>query len=106
MYDTFRNMMNDIFNNPDFTEVCYVNGIKYICIASSVQNGMYFSEAGLQDTVNFTLDLQVTQQNKNNLPRINDRIQFRHKIYKISHIETDSALSTIKLFLVSNSRGK
>ena len=55
MYDTFRNMINDIFNNPDFIEFCYINGIKYKCLVSNVEDGVLYTEAGLEDTVNFSL---------------------------------------------------
>lgn len=105
MYDTFRNMVNDIFNNPDFTEFCYINGIKYTCLVSPVTNDIAFTEAGLEDLVNFYIEVQLVDQNKNNLPKENDRVKFRNKQYKISHVDIDSALSTLRLYLISNSRG-
>jgi hypothetical protein len=40
------------------------------------------------------------------MPEENDKVQFRNKFYKISHIDTDSAGATIKLFLISLSKGK
>lgn len=106
MYDAFRKMVNDIFNNEQFVQWCYINGIKYKCLVSSVEDGMLFTEAGREDLENFTLQVQVTEQNINNLPEENDRIQFRRKEYKVAHLELDSTLSTIKLYIVSNSRGK
>ena len=106
MYDTFRNAIADIFNNPDFTQIVYLNGIQYKCLVSTVNNDVAFTEAGLVDMVNFTLDIQVTDQSRNNIPKQNDRVTFRGKQYKIAHVDTDSALCTFKLYLISNSKGK
>lgn len=106
MYNAFRKMVNDIFNNENFIQWCYINGIKYKCLVSSVEDGMLFTEAGREDLANFTLEVQITEQNLNNLPKENDRLTFRRKEYKVAHTDIDSALSTIKLYIVSNSRGK
>lgn len=106
MYNAFRRMINDLFNNEQFVQFCYVNGFKYKCIVSKTNDGVMFTEAGMQDLVNFTLDLQLTEQNYNNPPEQNDRVVFREKEYKISHVELDSSLSTVRLYMVSNSRGK
>ena len=106
MYNAFRKMINDIFNNENFIQFCYINGIQYKCLVSSVEDGMLFTEAGRQNLENFTLEVQITEQNINNLPKENDKIIFRHKEYKVAHFDLDSTLSTIKLYIVSNSRGK
>lgn len=105
MYDSFRKAIADIFDNPDFTQFVYINGIKYTCLVSAVNNDLAFTEVGLQNLINFTIDVQITEQNKNNIPKQNDRITFRNKQYKVAHVDIDSALSTFKLYVISNSKG-
>ena len=39
------------------------------------------------------------------MPEENQRVKFRNKWYKISHIDTDSAAASIKVYLVSTSKG-
>lgn len=104
MYQSFKQMIAELYNNPDFVEYCYVEGRKYKCICSSIGNGVMFTEAGMVDEVNFTLDLELATLDR--MPQQNDKIVFRDKTYKISHIETDSANTTIKIFMISNSKGK
>lgn len=104
MYDTFQNMIHDLFNNPDLYEFCYIEGFKYKCFCTTVEGGTYYTETGMVDDVNFALDIQM--KNLDRLPQQNDRIVFRDKEYKISHIDTDSALATQRLYLISNSKGK
>ena len=60
MYDTFKQMIKDIFDNEDFIEWCYINGIKYKCLVSSISNDLGFTEVGLVDYVNFTLDIELS----------------------------------------------
>lgn len=105
MYDTFKQMVKDIFENEDFTQFCYINGIKYTCLASGIDNDQGFTIAGLTDMVNFTLDIQIDQFH-GQFPKPNDKIVFRDKVYKVSHTNIDSALATIKIFLISTSKGK
>lgn len=104
MYDTFRAMIKDIFNNDDFTETCYINGFETKCICSSIDGGVMFSDSGMVNDVNFTLDIEIKETDR--LPKQNDRLIFRNKEYKISNIDIDSALATMKLYLISNSKGK
>ena len=47
MDDTFQNMIESIFDNDIFTEVCYINGFKETCVCSSLGNGIVYTEAGL-----------------------------------------------------------
>lgn len=105
MYDTFREMVKDIFDNEDFTQECYINGFKYKCLVSSMDNGFEYTVAGLVDTVNFTLDIQIAD-NPTYMPKQNDKIIFRDKVYKVASTDVDSALATIKIYMVSTSRGK
>ena len=104
MYDSFKDMIAELFNQPDFIEYCYIEGRQYKCICSSIGGGVMFTEAGLVDEVNFTLDLELATLDR--MPHQNDKIVFRNKQYKISHIETDSANTTIKIYMISNSKGK
>lgn len=104
MYNVFQNMMNDLFNNPDFYEYCYIQGRQYKCFCSSIDGGIIYTEAGMVDDVDFYLDIQMCTTDR--LPEQNDRIIFRDKQYKIRKIDTDSALATQRLYLISNSKGR
>lgn len=104
MYDVFKNMISQLYNNPDFVEPCFVEGRQYKCICSSIGNGTMFTEAGMVSQQNFTLDLELATLDR--MPQENDKVFFRQKTYKISHIETDSANTTIKLYLIALSKGK
>lgn len=103
MLDAFKEMIAELYQEEDFYQYCYVEGRKYKCFCSSVGDGTMFTEAGLVDEVNFTLDLQLRTLDR--MPAKNDKVQFRDKFYKISHIDTDSANTTIKLYLISTSKG-
>ena len=105
MYDTFREMVNDIFENEDFIQYCYINGFQYKCIASHITGGEDFTIAGLVDMVNFYLDIQVSDIGIER-PKPNDKVIFRDKTYKVSQVDEDSALATIRLYLISTSKGK
>ena len=74
MYDVFKQMIHQLYNNPDFIEYCYVEGRKYKCFCSSINDGTYFSEAGMVDEVNFTLDLELATLDR--MPKQNDKIVF------------------------------
>ena len=98
----FNEFMNDVFNNPDFLEDVWIDNLHYKCIASGIADGITFSEAGLQSDENFTLDLKLPVKK---MPEENQRVKFRNKWYKISHVDTDSAAASIKVYLVSTSKG-
>lgn len=103
MYQIFREMIADIFADDSFTEPCYVNGIQYKCICSSISDDVAYTAAGLQSEVNFTLDLELAALH--DVPKEGDKIFFREKQYKISSTSVDSANASIKLYLVALSKG-
>lgn len=84
MYDTFRDMISEIFNNEDFIEYTFVEGRKYKCVCSPVSNDVSFTEAGLMDTTNFTIDLELATLDR--MPKMNDKLVFRDKSYKVAFI--------------------
>ena len=104
MYQAFKDMVAELFNQPDFVEECYIEGRKYKCICSSVGNGTLFTEAGLVDQCNFALDLELATLDR--IPHQNDKIIFRENNYKVSHIDIDSANTTIKVYMIALSKGK
>ena len=104
MYDTFRDMISEIFNNEDFIEYTFVEGRKYKCVCSPVSNDVSFTEAGLMDTTNFTIDLELATLDR--MPKMNDKLVFRDKSYKVAFIQIDSANTTVKLHLIALSKGK
>lgn len=99
----FDKMMKDIFGNVDFVQVCKINNRLYTCIKSAITDGIAFTDTGMQNTVNFTLDLQlpISEEIKQG-----DTVLFKGKKYKISSTEEDSAGVSLRLFLVSLSMGK
>ena len=104
MDDTFKNLIHQLFEVEAFVEYCYINGFKTKCICSSISNDVSFTEAGLMDTTNFTLDLELATLDR--MPQINDKLVFRDKQYKIAFIQNDSANASIKLHLITLSKGK
>jgi hypothetical protein len=40
--------MNDIFDNPDFLEDCWIDNLHYKCIASGISDGITYAETGLE----------------------------------------------------------
>lgn len=104
MYDVFKEAISQLFQCEQFTEDCYIEGFKTKCFCSSINDGIAFTGAGMVDQVNFTLDVEIAALDR--LPQQNDKVVFRSKEYKISHIETDSAEASLKLYLIALSKGK
>ena len=103
MYQTFKDMMNDIFAEEDLVETCYIDGFETKCICSSISNNLAYTMAGLQSEQNFTLDLQIASLHS--IPKEGQKVIFRDKTYKISSTETDSANVSMKLYLIALSKG-
>ena len=103
MYQSFKQMIAELYNNPDFIEYCYIEGRKYKCLCSSMGNNIMFTEAGMVDEVNFTIDLELATLDR--IPHQGDKVVFRNKTYKIASTETDSADASLKLYLISTSKG-
>lgn len=103
MYQTFKDMMQEIFSNNQFTEICYINGFETTCICSPIGNDVLFTEAGMIDGVNFSLDLQIATLHQ--IPQEGDKVIFRGKTYKIASTQLDSACASMKIYLISTSKG-
>lgn len=103
MDSTFKDMVAEIFSNQAFTEDVYINGFSEKCIQSSIADNIMYTEAGMVDGVNFTLDLQVDSIHR--MPEEGDKVEYRGKFYKVASTETDSANASIKLYLISLSKG-
>ena len=98
----FDILINDVFNNQDFLEKCWINGLYYDCIVSNIEDGIAFSEVGMESEETFTLDLKLPL---NPYPKKNDQVRFKDKLYKISEIVPDSAFKSVKIHLISISKG-
>lgn len=98
----FDRAINDIFKSTDFLETCIIDGIQYECICSALEDGIVYSEAGLVNDVNFTLDIKLPLQK---MPKKGAYVKFRCANYKVSFITTDSANASIKVHLISTSQG-
>lgn len=103
MDNTFKDMVHEIFCDDAFTEDVYINGFREKCIQSSISNDIFYTEAGMVDGVNFTLDLEVAALHR--IPEEGDKVEYRGKFYKIASTVTDSANASMKLYLISNSKG-
>lgn len=98
----FEKMMVDLFSNPDFLEQCYINGYLYDCFVTNIENGVVYSDSGLEEEEAFTLDIQRPFKTT---VKVNDKVKFRDKMYKISNIVDDSAFTSTKLYLIALSKG-
>lgn len=99
IFDIF---MTDIFSNKDFLESCIIEGKQHDCIVSNITGGITYTDAGQQSEVSFTLDIKLPIAR---MPETNDKVIFRGETYKVSYIEIDSASTSIKIYLVAQSKG-
>lgn len=103
MDETFKNLVHQIFQQEAFIEECYINGYRTPCIQSSISNNIIYTEAGMSDGVNFTLDVELDTLDR--IPAEGDKVVYRDKTYKIASTEVDSANASMKLYLISMSKG-
>ncbi len=99
----FQKAIRDIWHNQCFLETAIINGDVFEVVCSKLSNdGIAFVDTGAECPVGFTLDLQLPLPR---VPKINEKVKFRERDFKISDIEIDSANTSIKLHLVDMSRG-
>ena len=98
----FDRAINDIFKCADFLESCVIGDTVYDCICSALEEGAIYSEAGLVEDENFTLDIKLPVVK---IPKKGDAVIFRDEKYKVSLVTTDSANASIKVHLRSTSQG-
>lgn len=103
MDDTFKTMIESLYQNEAFTEWAYIDGFKTKCFVSSLTDNLVYTEAGLQSDCNFVLDVLI--ESLPHFPNEGDKVVFREKTYKISSFERDSANVCVKLYLISTSKG-
>ena len=102
MQNPFQKMMSDIFKVEDFLEDVFIESIHYKCIVSPITDNISFSDAGLVDEENFTLDIKLPVSH---MPKKNDKVRFRDENFKINFVERDSANTSVKLHIVALSKG-
>ena len=102
MQNPFQKMMSDIFQCSEFLEDVFIESIHYKCIVSPIVDNVTFSEVGVESEENFTLDLKLPISR---MPKKNCKVKFRDEWYKINFIEKDSANTSLKLHIVSLSKG-
>lgn len=98
----FQKMISDVFNCEDFLEDVFIESIHYKCIVSPITDNISFSDAGLVDEENFTLDIKLPVSH---MPKKNDKVRFRDENFKINFVERDSANTSVKLHIVALSKG-
>jgi len=94
--NAFKQAVSIIFKDENFLEEFVINTVNVPCICSAIEDGVIYSDAGLENSADFTLDVQLPALTE---IKINDVISFRGKQYKISHLTTDSANASMKLHL-------
>lgn len=62
-----------------------------------MEDGILYTEAGLENEADFTLDFKLPLIPT---PKINDKLEFRGVTYKIASITTDSANTSVKIHLL------
>ena len=102
MQNPFQKMMSDIFLCSEFLEDVLIESIHYKCIVSPIVDNISFSEVGVESEENFTLDILLPVSR---MPKKNSKVKFRDEWYKINFIEKDSANTSLKLHIVSLSKG-
>ena len=102
MQNPFQKMMSDIFQCSEFLEDVFIESIHYKCIVSPIVDNISFSEVGVESEENFTLDILLPVSR---MPKKNSKVKFRDEWYKINFIEKDSANTSLKLHIVSLSKG-
>jgi hypothetical protein len=95
-------LFGDIFDHKDFQELCTINGDLYVCVCSSISDEVAFVDTGAENPALFTLDLKLPLHKQ---VKINDKVKFRERLYKISSIDFDSANASLKLHLCELNKG-
>ena len=102
MQNPFQKMMSDIFQCSEFLEDVFIESIHYKCIVSPITDNISFSDTGLVDEENFTIDIKLPISR---MPKKNDKVKFCDENYKINFVERDSANTSVKLHIVALSKG-
>ena len=95
----FELAINDIFNTPDFLDVCVFRQTSLRCIVSAVSEDGVFGQFGFEDGISFALDLLCSSLDSK--PRKNELITFRGVEYRVDSAVLDSAGTTWKIYLKS-----
>lgn len=99
----FQKFMDDVFSNEHFLEECFFENINYKCIVSPISEGIVFGDSGLENEEMFTLDIKLPMHK---IPKKNDKVKFRGKMYKVSDTATtDSANTSVKFTIYALSKG-
>ena len=98
----FETAINDIFKIQDFLDTFSVNGVNIPCIVSPITEEISYSEIGLVNEANFTLDIEYSYVDQ--VP-VESKITFKGKSYRVNSVVTDSSFTSAKLHLEDLSRG-
>lgn len=94
--NAFQNMINQIFEVPQFREY-FTNeqGQQIVCVSYEVVVDPQYTEYGVDDGVSLHLTCKVADYQ----PKKGDKITFRNRRYKIDSFTADSFNLTYKIFL-------
>lgn len=100
--NVFKRAINHIYKDKNLTQQCLINGKCYTVIQSKISEDITYG-VGSVDEENFTLDVELPI-----FPMVkeNDKVIFDDKLYKISHFQIDSSKTTVKLYIITCSKGK
>ena len=98
MGNCFENMIQDVFNIPQFVEYFTYGQQRIKCVSYHMDIDPSFTTFGLDDNVNF----YITCKASDFTPQKNIHITFRNQLYRIDSFELDAFGLSWKI-LVKNS---
>lgn len=93
----FDVLIEDIFNNDDFVDYCFINNKKTKCIASEITNDASYTAFGIDEGISFFLRIKTSDYN----PKNTDKIIYKNHLYKVDNYVLDSAAKTYNVYLKS-----
>ena len=101
MSSIFQQAISDLFKDENFLESFTIDEVTVPCVCSPILDGVIYSEAGLEKEADFTLDVELPLSVE---IKVNDKLAFRGKTYKVSLLTTDSANASMKIHLLDPSQ--
>lgn len=101
MSDPFRQAINDIFADVNFTESAAFGETVVPVIVSAIPAEEKITQFGLDEGVSFTI--QVKTSDLASAPKRNDLITYQGKEYRADRVELESSGIVWKIYLKSKS---
>lgn len=95
MSNIFQNMIEQVFNVPQFRQYMQAPVGTVVCISYSTQTDTAYTQFGVDGGVNFHLTCKV----KDYTPKKGDKIVFRGRTYKVDSFSADSFNLSYDIYL-------